>query len=82
MRKPKPIVSSIGQLLALCREMKGETLREVAHRTGVSNGFLCQIENGSAMPGLLVAVILCDHYGIKIERLATILREHGAGGAE
>lgn len=35
-----------GQFLALCREIKGLSLREVEKRTGVSNAALSQIETG------------------------------------
>lgn len=82
MKHYKPFTEAVGQLLLLCREMKGETLRQVAAKTGLSNGFISQIECGHALPGLGAAVVLCDHYGIKLERLAVIVREHGLGGAE
>ena len=81
MNRPvRPLASSVGQLLLLAREMKGQSLRAVAAATGVSCPFISQIEQGKTLPGLEAAVALCDHYGLKLERLAAIIR-NGKGGA-
>jgi transcriptional regulator with XRE-family HTH domain len=34
------------ELLALCRELKGLTVRDVEKKTGISNAYISQIETG------------------------------------
>ena len=69
---------SVGELLAVCREVKGLTLREVEEATGISNAFLSQLENGKVSDmSFRRAVILCDFYRIPVERLAQKVREEG-----
>ncbi len=63
-----------GELLALCREMKGLTLREVEAKTGISNAFVSQVETGKTGLGFENAIKLCDLYGITLERLADTVR--------
>ena len=64
-----------GELLSLCREMKGLTLRDVEKATGISNAFISQIERGVATGfSFERAIILCDLYGITLERLAATVR--------
>lgn len=66
----------LGELLSLCREMKGMTLREVEKATGISNAFISQIETGKAKDvSFTNAIILCDLYGITLERLANTMRK-------
>jgi len=64
----------LGELLALCRELKGFSLREVEAQTGITNAFICQIETGKSMPSFEKAVILCDFYGLSLEKLASTVR--------
>jgi len=64
-----------GELLALCRELKGLTLRDVEKATGLSNAFISQIETGKVGIGFVNAVKLCDFYGITLERLADTIRK-------
>lgn len=66
---------TIGELLALCRELKGLTLREVEKITGISNAMISQYETKGIEPGFRNAVLLCDCYGIKLDRMANIIRE-------
>lgn len=63
-----------GELLALCRELKGLTIRQVESKTGLSNAIISQYETRGTEPGLRNAVILCDFYGITLERLADTVR--------
>jgi transcriptional regulator with XRE-family HTH domain len=63
-----------GELLSLCREMKGLTLREVEKHTGISNAAVCQAEKGHHGLTFKNAVKLCDLYGISIDRLAMTVR--------
>lgn len=64
-----------GELLALCREMKGLSLRDVEKETGISNARISQIEGGAPGFGFHNAVKLCDLYGITLERLAETVRK-------
>lgn len=59
-----------GELLALCRELKGVTLREVEKATGLSNAFISQVETGKTQLSFKSAIILCRYYGITLDRLA------------
>lgn len=67
-------MTTIGELLSTCREIKGLTLREVATATGISNAFISQLERGKSGLSFELAVKLCDFYGIKLDRLANAVR--------
>lgn len=61
---------ALGEVLSKCRDIKGLTLREVEENTGVSNGYLNQLENGkvkSPSPHKLHA--LANFYKIPYEDL-------------
>jgi transcriptional regulator with XRE-family HTH domain len=64
-----------GELLALCREMKGLTLRDVERLTGISNACISQAENGHHGLTFKNAVKLCDVYGISLDRFAKTVRQ-------
>ncbi len=64
-----------GELLKLCREMKGLSQRETAAACGVSYAFISQIETGKNNLGFETAIKLCDFYGITVERLANTVRK-------
>ena len=65
-----------GELLALCREMKGLSLRDAEAKSGISNARISQIENGAHGFSFHTAIKLCDLYGISLDRLAaTVKRE-------
>lgn len=63
-----------GELLALCREMKGLSLRDVEMLTGISNPTISQAENGHHGLKFVTAVKLCNAYGITLDRLAATVR--------
>lgn len=65
---------SPGELLALCRELKGLTLREVEEQTGICNATICQAEKGQHGLTFKNAVTLCDFYGLSLDRLAETVR--------
>jgi HTH-type transcriptional regulator, competence development regulator len=66
---------TVGELFGLCREIRGLTLRDVEKATGSSNAFLSQVESGKVKDlSLRNALMLCDFYGITLERVATLLR--------
>ena len=63
-----------GELLALCREMKRLSLRDVEMLTGISNPTISQAENGHHGLKFTTAIKLCDAYGISLDRLAATVR--------
>ncbi len=63
------------ELMSLCRELKGLTIRDVEKATGLSNAFISQIENDKCELGFRTAVILCRFYNITLDRLAATLED-------
>ncbi len=63
------------------RQLRGErSLREVQKGSGVSNTYLCNLEQGIQRPGFRILEKLADYYGVSISdlfRRAEMLREHG-----
>ena len=73
MREIEVIASTVqlGEMLALAREIKGCTLRELERQTGVSNALISQIETGKIKdPGFSIVVRLARGLGISVERCA------------
>jgi len=74
-----------GELIAVARECKGWTLRDLERASGVSNALISQIETHKVRdPGFSTVVRLIDALGISMERAAEtarlkrdILRRHG-----
>lgn len=65
----------LGELVAIAREIKGLSLRELESASGVSNALISQIETGKVRdPGFSNVVRLCDALGISIERAAVTAR--------
>ncbi len=61
----------IGELIAIGRECKGMTLRQLEKESGISNAVISQIETGKVKdPGFSTVVRLCEALGIKIDRAA------------
>ena len=75
MKNDPQTTNALGELLALCRELKGMTLRQVEKKTGLSNAVISQYENGHAEPGLRAAIAICDCYGLTLDRLAEPIRK-------
>ncbi len=61
----------LGQMLALARELKGWTIRDLEKRTGISDALISQIEiEHVKSPGFHLVVKLSRALGIKLDRLA------------
>lgn len=61
----------IGELIAVARECKGYTLRDLEKSTGISNALLSQIESGHVKnPSWKNVVKIAKALGLKLERLA------------
>lgn len=62
----------LGELIAVARECKGWTLRELEKRTGISNALLSQIETGHIKePSWRNVVKIAKALGLKLDRLAS-----------
>ena len=61
----------IGELIAVARECKGLTLRQLEAATGISNALLSQIETGKVRePSWRNVVKIAKALGLKLDRLA------------
>lgn len=61
----------LGELIAIGRECKGWTLRDLERETGISNALLSQIETGHIKnPSFVTVVRITEALGISIERAA------------
>lgn len=61
---------TLGQLLRQAREIGGYTLRQVEEATGISNGYLSQLETGKIKkPSANVLYKLAQMYCIELETL-------------
>lgn len=54
------ILKTFGAAVRLAREQRGLTQEEVAHRAGITVGYLSQLENGRRNPSLLVMAAICE----------------------
>lgn len=62
---------TLGELIAVARECKGMTLRQLESKTGISNSLLSQIESGHVKePGFRNVVKIAKVLGLKLDRLA------------
>jgi transcriptional regulator with XRE-family HTH domain len=62
----------LGELIAVGRECKGWTLRDLERETGISNALISQIETGKVKdPGFSTVVRLIEALGISMERAAS-----------
>jgi transcriptional regulator with XRE-family HTH domain len=67
---------NIGELIAVGRECKGWTLRDMERETGVSNALISQIETGKIKdPGFSTVTKLCRALGISAERAASTVTD-------
>lgn len=65
----------LGELIAIARECKGWTLRDLERESGVSNALISQIERSHVKdPGLSTVVRIADALGITIDRCAETVR--------
>jgi transcriptional regulator with XRE-family HTH domain len=62
----------IGELIAIGRECKGWTLRDLERETGISNALISQIEHSHVKdPGFSTVIKLCRALGISMDRAAS-----------
>ena len=72
---------SLGELIAIARELKGWTLRDLEKRCGVSNALLSQIETGKVKnPSFATVVSIADAIGVSLDRAASTVRRARRGG--
>lgn len=63
----------LGEMLAVAREAKGMTLRDLEKETGISNALLSQIETGKVKePGFFKIMLIAEALNISLDRLATL----------
>lgn len=61
----------VGELIAVARECKSLSLRDLEERTGISNALLSQIETGQIKsPSWKNIVRIAKALGLKLDRLA------------
>jgi len=66
----------IGELIAIARECKGWTLRDMERETGISNALISQIETGKIKdPGFSTVVKLCRALGVSADRAASTVTD-------
>lgn len=66
---------TLGELIAVARECKGWSLRDLEKQCGVSNALLSQIEPGQIKdPGFSKVVEIMDALGLSLDRAATNIR--------
>ena len=64
------IMRDLAEKLTLLRKLRGETLRTVEAKTGISNAYLSQMENGKVeKPRPHVLHKLAEYYGVRYEDL-------------
>jgi len=74
--------ADLGRRVADARTLAGLTLATVAQRSGISVGFISQIESGTANPTLATLVKVADALGCDLGQLvAGIGKEHPMAGA-
>lgn len=67
------------ELLRKLREEKGETRRDVAMATGLTENAILLLENGTTTnPRLSTVKALSDHYGVTVEDLTDVGQKEGA----
>ena len=75
MRQQLMMTITLGQLIAIARECKGWSLRDLEKRTDVSHALISQIEHGHVKdPGFRTIVKLADALGLKLDRVAEPIR--------
>ncbi len=64
----------LGELIAIGRECKGWSLRDLERESGVSNALISQIETGKVKdPGFTTVVRICEALGLSIDRAASVV---------
>jgi transcriptional regulator with XRE-family HTH domain len=63
------VLKAFGAALRRARDHRRLTQEELAHRAGVTVGYLSQLENGRRNPTLLIITALCGALEIKLTDL-------------
>jgi len=69
MAEWKAQLEALGAFIRAQRTATGLSLRELAHRTQVSNAYLSQLERGLHEPSLTVLKSIADALGVPLESL-------------
>lgn len=65
----------LGEIIAIARDCKGWTLRDLERECGISNALLSQIETGKIKnPSFATVVQIMDALGVKLDRAAVDIR--------
>jgi|SRR5581483_8258671 len=81
-KRPPAHETHVGNLLRAEREKRGLALRDVEAETGLWGGGISFLENGRSVPDLLTAYILCDFYGLSLNRLvAAFIKDDSRSGS-
>jgi len=65
----------LGELIAIARECKGWTLRDLEKESGVSNALISQIETFKVKdPGFSTVIRIIDALGLSLDRAAEAVR--------
>jgi transcriptional regulator with XRE-family HTH domain len=70
-------LSQIGRRLQALRRENGLTLEQLAADSGLSAGYLSQIENGAAVPSLTALQVIAAELGIDVADFFPEERRHG-----
>lgn len=84
-QKGRGVMSTLGEVIGIAREVRGWTLRDLERVTGISNPLLSQIETGKVKnPGFGTVVKIARALNVSIDRLALTVpidpRNHGLRG--
>jgi transcriptional regulator with XRE-family HTH domain len=73
----------LGELIAIARELKGWSQRELAAKSGVSNAIISQMETGFIKsPSFIKVVKIAKALNLSLDRLAKLEEEDALDGRE
>lgn len=76
-RSSDPIAVHIGSRLFRLRKKHGLTIRDVADETGLTNPFICMIENGKCVPSARSLFLLSKAFGVSFGSWMSGYQESG-----
>jgi len=62
-----PLTVHVGRQLWKLRQRDQLTMRDVAEKTGLTNAFICQIENGQSAPTIETLWKLAQCFGVGVQ---------------
>lgn len=60
---------SVGENIAKLRNQNNLSQRQLAEKVGVHPSMIAQIERGSKMPTVVLAGVIADTFGVKVDAL-------------